>query len=426
MSKKYINKKDIMVMGSLIQIITAIGEQDTYITRNPEISFFRSVYKRHTNFSIETIEDIFRSNPSFGKQTRCELKKYGDMISNITLYICIDSLNIGPKKQFGWTNSIGHAILKSICLEIDGRQIDKHYGEWLEIWSELTQTYEKRMGYYQMIGKVDFNAFTPNTFTDPIELYIPLNFFFCKNYGSSLPIISLYNSKIELIIDFRLFDECWVYVDKNIKILPKKPNMNAKLLIEYIYLDIKERELIMNSSNTYLIEQLHYTGDTEIQSVTGNIPLYFNGIIKELIWVLQRCDVIDSPVNKYMGNDLFNFSTKDIRDNKIIDTFGTAVIQINGVDLFKEREASFFRLLQPYYKHTRVPSNYIYIYSFALRPEELQPTGHINFSIIDNAKILLNNVVVNNNIKYYAKVYAIGYNLFSISDGIGGLLYPNK
>lgn len=420
-----------MVAGGLIQLVTAVGEQDTYLTKFPEISFFRSVYKRHTNFSIETVEEIFRSSVTFGKQTRCELKKYGDMISNITLYISIGSLN-NVKKKFGWTNSIGHALLKSVCLEIDGRQIDKHYGEWLEIWSELTQTYEKRMGYNQMIGKVDFNAYTPNTFTDSLELYIPLNFFFCKNYGSSLPILALYNSKIELIFDFRIFDECWVYIDKKEKTIPQKPNMNAKLLIEYIYLDINERNYILNSSNTYLIEQLHFTGNIEVNSSTGNLPIYFTGIIKELIWVLHRSDVIETSVNSIdtMGNDWFNFSTNSVRNNTNIDVFKTGVIQINGIDLFKEREASFFRLLQPYYKHTRVPSNYIYTYSFSLRPEELQPTGHLNFSMIDNARILLNNVFTQsdkyNSLKYYAAVYGIGYNLFSISDGKGGLLFLNN
>lgn len=415
-----------MVAGSLIQIVTSNSERDEYITGTPEITFFKSVYKRHTNFSIETVEDIFRSSPSFGKQTRCELKRYGDMISNLTLYISVETLNPDQKKQFGWTNALGHAIIKSVWIEIDGRQIDKHYGEWLEIWSELTQTYEKRLGYNQMIGKVDFNAYTVNTFTDSQELYVPLNFFFCKNYGSALPLLSLYNSNVELVIDFRIFDECWVYADKNSKSSPKKPNINAKLLIEYIYLDIKERESLMNSSNVYLIEQLHFTGEVSVQSSTCNIPLYFNGLIKELIWVLQRTDVIENPRNKgtKIGNDWFNFSTKDTRDNNKIDVFETGVVQVNGIELFKEREAIFFRLLQPYYKHTRVPSNYIYTHSFSLRPEELQPTGHINFSMVENAKILLNNVNISN--KYYAKVYAVGYNLFAVSGGRGGLLYANK
>ena len=163
------------------------------------------------------------------------------------------------------------------------------------------------------------------------------------------------------------------------------------------------------------------------------INLYFNHPVKELVWVLQRNDVTGPPdgvfpdTNIPIGNDWFNFSTSRCQNTSIVnDTFFQGMIQFNGVDRLKQyMMASYFRWYQPYYHHTRIPSNFIYVYSFGLRPEELNPTGQMNFSRIDSARLLLQMKNNRDYTNYNIRVYAVNYNILIISSGLGGLLFSN-
>jgi hypothetical protein len=470
-----------MPAGGLIQLVTARGEQDLYIIGNPQISLFKTVYRRHTNFSCETVREIFGSSiggspANFGKTTMCTLPVIGDLVTNLTLNVNLGSLNpeydlallnaennehvecdeiIGDNGQvqnnicacqlcieeqykeellFGWVNSLGHALVKSTWITIGGVVIDKQYGEWLEIWIELTQTQEKRDVYYQMIGKVDHTAYTATTFTGDMELYIPLNFWFCKNYGLALPIISLYNQQIQVYVDFRKFKELWIK-NKSIDQVPKEPFFDASLLIEYVYLDVDERQQIYDESHMYLIEQVQASDDYDCSALMNPIHFYFNHPTKELIWVVQRNDVVGKPqgvfagTNYPVGNDWFNYSSYKCRAvSKIKDPYKRAVIQFNGENRFTPMPASYFRLLQPYYRHTRGPVNYIYTYSFAIKPEEHQPTGHINLSQVDNMRLVIemrNDMSTLELSSHTARVYGTNYNILVITEGMGGLLFAN-
>jgi hypothetical protein len=236
---------------------------------------------------------------------------------------------------------------------------------------------------------------------------------------------------VELYINFRKFNELWVSNIKGIKPTPI-PRFEARILIDYIYLDIEERRNFYLESQIYLIEQLQCT-ECSLRDSSSTIDIYFNHPVKELVWVLQRNDVIEEPDglwdnSKYpKGNDWFNFSTFQNR-NTIIkeDTFDTGKLQLNGIDRFRERKASYFRLYQPYYYHTRIPiNNYIYVYSFGLRPETIQPTGTQNFSRVDNVRLLLNMKSRRSYNDYTVKIYGINFNILVISAGLAGILYHN-
>lgn len=463
-----------MTGGALIQIV-AVGEQDRYLTGNPEITLFKTVYRRHTNFAIETIEEPFYNGDDFGRQCRCRIPRRGDLISHLSLFVKLGSLNPDfynkveknrliphqpPTRSkmgkggkivtnkcvcsscleeqyrdtltYGWVNSLGHALIKSTWIEIGGQRIDKQYGEWLEIWSELTLTQEKRDGYFRMIGKVDPASFRATTFSNDMTLYIPLQFWFCRHLGLSLPIMGLYYHHVELCIDFRKFSELWVSNKRDVP-EPKPPSIEACILIDYVYLDVEERKQFYEESQIYLIEQLQDTNDCPVPGSQVGINFYFNHPIKELIWVLQRNDVICAPDGLFpgttypKGNDWFNYSSFPSRTTTIEeDTFESAVLQFNGVDRFKSREASYFRLYQPYFYHTRIPiKNYIYLYSFGLRPEELSPTGQMNFSRVDNAKLQITLRSRRAYTDYTLRAYGINYNILVISAGMGGLLFHN-
>ena len=437
--------------GGLIQLI-AIGEQDKYITGKPEITFFKSVYKRHSNFAIEPKEQIFSGGVNFGQLNSCTVSKDGDLISGMILNINLGSLNEDSnntsnnicikdidlncycnnclKKSegtvFSWVNGIGHAIVEYIEIEIGGHVIDKQYGEWFDIWTELTQNFEKKSAYYELIGKKDPGGYSVKSFQDSMQLLIPLNFWFCKNIGLSIPCIAITNHEIKVNIKWRKFEQLWI--SNNATDKPKIPDFKASLLIDYIYLDLSERKKFAKDSHFYLIEQTQANGDYYFHKNNKNpsIQLNFYHPVKEIIWAMQRADVLirsnDDDEDFSYGNDWFNFSnSKNFTSSGVEDVFDTALIQINGSDRFNPLPAKYFRLLQPYKHHTKCPNNFVYVYSFALKPEEHQPTGTCNFSNFDNSRLILNMKQKNILSDYIIKTYAVSYNLLVVTKGMIGL-----
>ena len=192
--------------GSLIQLV-AKGIHDNYLISEPEITFFKIVYRRHTNFAVESIRQNFLSDPKFGKSISCDISNSGDMVYKIFIYIEIPSI---PKfsdniNKFAWVKNLGYAMIKDISIEIGGKVIDRQYGEWLYIWSELNNT--KQIGLNKMIGNIpDIYEFSNGK--KSYGMYVPLEFWFCKNIGSSIPIVSLNKSSIKLNITFQEFQKC--------------------------------------------------------------------------------------------------------------------------------------------------------------------------------------------------------------------------
>ena len=261
--------------GGLIQLIIK-GPQDFFFINNPEISFFKKVYKKHTDFTIDTKEILSNSESSFGNISSFKIERYGDLISNISLHVILPSLNnqIFFKKNiictndididcfcekciknqsdniYGWTNSIGNVLIKSAQLIIDDIVIDTQYGEWNEIWSDMTFNLDKKKGYNEMIGKSD--NFSPKTYSDKLELIIPLNFYFSKNIGLALPIVALHNNNININIEWRDFNDCWICNQNNSKPLII-PNFFSSLYIYYIFLELDERQIFIQDKQLFLI-----------------------------------------------------------------------------------------------------------------------------------------------------------------------------
>lgn len=413
--------------GAILQL-AAYGAQDICLTGNPEITFFKMIYRRHTNFSIETLRENFQGSSGFGQRISIILPRKGDLVSNLFLRIELPALPQDIKRS--WTNSIGHVIIKDVEIEIGGQQINKITGEWLEIYAELTETEERRKGFYEMIGKIPSGISTINSKSHQgkMLLYVPLRFWFCKHIGSALPLIALQHHEVRLHINLRKFEECYISSDQNDRIL----NMFqpcVSLLVDYIYLDTLERYKFAQHPHSYLIEQLQYKESNSLprRAAAANISLEFNHPIKEIVWIVQRSDVGERNVSdEIYGNDWFNFSLALGDPEEVIDTFFQAKLVINNEDRIQKFNAKYFRLVQNYERHTRVPNNYIYTYSFALLPEEHQPTGQANFSRFDSVFLLLtfkNEHFVSDyrNIR----AYAVNYNVLKILSGQAGLQYSN-
>ena len=316
--------------GGLMQLV-AYGAQDIYLTGNPQITFFKVVYRRHTNFSMESIEQTFSGTPDFGRKANCTISRNGDLIHRVYLQVELPSVQVAAGDYFRWVNWVGHALIKNVEVEIGGQRIDKHYGDWLHIWNELTQTSGKQAGYASMVGNVD-RLYRPvsagasdaggSTGTSPQEvsdrqgvmpkttLFIPLQFWFCRNPGLALPLIALQYHEVKINIEFRSAEECAGF--KTSLPTSAKSFSSASLYVDYIYLDTDERRRFAQVSHEYLIEQLQFTGDESVSNTNTKIKLNFNHPCKELIWVVQMDScVVDAPTNALVkGRQWFNYTDK--------------------------------------------------------------------------------------------------------------------
>ncbi len=397
------------------------GAEDIYLSGNPQISFFKTIYKRHSNFASESMSQTIEGSIDFGNTIYTTINRAGDLIKSITLEIYLPEL-IPPTTNytwFGYTNNIICSLIKSISISIGGQLIDKHYGDYYDILDEYNNNINNHI-----YSKYNSEFSIRNNFKSR-TLYLPLKFWFCKHYGNSLPLISLINSDVTLSIELRDLREI-IKTDANTWPLPKTTgnNIDLKVWVDYIYLDKDEKKMFSTNKHEYLIEQLQFTGEDTLFSglLSYNFNLYFNHPIKEIVWVLV--DNINSSIDPKNGNNFLKYTSNFVNNS---DTFLSAEIKINGVSIFPSRPANYFRQIQPLQHKNIIPKKYIYLYSFALNPNEHQPSGTYNFSLIDNAylemKFNQNGTASSTNSR--VKIYATNYNILRIMSGQASLAYIN-
>jgi len=418
--------------GGLLQLV-AYGAQDVYLTGNPQITFFKVVYRRHTNFAMEAIQQTFNGNVGYGNTVTCQISRNGDLINRMYLQVSV------PKKTTAnttdsYVNYLGLRLIKSVVIEIGGQQIDKHYSDWLYIWNELSLPIGKKYAYQTMVG-ADKDILSNKDTT----LYIPLEFWFCRNVGLSLPLIALQYHEVKVKIEFESKSNCVITGTTNGNI----PNItNASLWVDYIFLDTDERRRFAQLSHEYLIEQLQFTGSESLNKGTNRIKLNFNHPCKELIWVAKSKGAFKK--DRWYDYNLYNASSGELismssTSNYILgvdpesasfkNPLKSAILQLNGNDRFAVREGLYFTHVQPYQHHTNVPvNNPINVYSFALKPEEHQPSGTLNMSRIDTATLMIEAEDPGTSTDYTydgINIYAVNYNVLRILSGMGGLAYSN-
>jgi hypothetical protein len=454
--------------GGLLQLV-AYGAQDVYLTGNPQITFFKVVYRRHTNFAIEAIQQTFNGTAGYGQTVNCQISRNGDLINRVYLQVTLPKITTPGSTLIAGTryvNYVGLRLIKSVLIEIGGQQIDKHYSDWLYIWNELSLPRGKRYGYDTMVGAdKDITSFNDTT------LYIPLEFWFCRNIGLALPLIALQYHEVKIKIDFDTKANCaFDLVDTAatadaVATTGNVPDItDMSLWVDYIFLDTDERRRFAQLSHEYLIEQLQFTGTETLNNNTNNrIKLNFNHPCKELVWVAKpkfdkkaswynytdkdHVDLTKEGVAAGLPSSSSNYITNFTASNYMFGydflnangtpltnastPFADAILQLNGNDRFSVRDGAYFSYVQPYQHHTNIPSNPgISVYSFALKPEDHQPSGTLNMSRIDTATLM---VTTKDVIKYTTgsttfdgiNIYAVNYNVLRILSGMGGLAYSN-
>ena len=571
--------------GGLIQIVT-YGSQDLFLTGTPEITFFKVVYRRHTNFAMESIRVDFNDPVGFGRTSSITIPKIGDLMHKTYLEITLpqinfkrsdasnnnflefdkarndyeivqsfmninrrayssaadifvaenitdklrmetainsvfndsinqeaidnfrnllittelnvsyrydelsmesiansipndvkkdvlfDALNIGLNKsiktqkifydefnkkreenldeqneniKFAWVEKIGHALIDLVEINIGGQKIDKHYGHWINIWYELTANRYMEKIYNKMIGNVEVLTNFDRSIKPRYALRVPLQFWFCRNSGLALPLISLEYQDVTLEVKFRnIEDVCYIEKGKTIFISEKltnifldeapnelELNIESALLIDYIYLDKKERRRFAQSSHEYLIDQLQ---DLEIKNINQRIlQCELNNFVhpsKEIIWTAQQVKYLRN-IDGYTKLRWNNYSlTDENKGNPII--FST--IGFHSYDRVSRLEGNYFNYVQPYETHSTTPSDGINMYSFSIFPEEHQPSGSANLGRLSRIVLTLEfdpslfpdetaeNILDDDN-RIVVRIYTRSLNILRFVSGMGGIIY---
>ena len=287
-----------MAGGGLMQLV-AYGAQDVYLTGKPEITFFKAVYKRHTNFATEAITQVFSGTADFGKRVGCPIARNGDLISKMYLTCTLsdpDTVRIAGN-EWGYVSNLGHALISSVELEIGGSKIDKQYGHWMNVWHNLTQRTGHYNGYSKMVGDSKENRALALTHGD-VQLFIPLQFFCCRNNGLALPLIALQYHDVR--VNFEFADQADVTNFRGTK--PLINMTNVELLVDTHFLDTDERKRFAQSSHEYLIEQVQFTGNETVNKQNTQSDLHFNHPCKALFWTLSRAEHSATTYLAYHSN----------------------------------------------------------------------------------------------------------------------------
>jgi hypothetical protein len=331
--------------GGLMQLV-AYGQQDMYLTGRPQISFWKVTYRRYTNFAVESIEQTFNGQADFGRRVTCVIARNGDLAYRTYLQVTLPEINQNLANVQGgavyarWLDYIGEHMLSQYEVEVGGQRIDRHYGDWMHIWNQLTSTNEHyERGYAAMVGNTtqltyliepEFEAVdgpcrtegspaqvcAPRNALPETTLYVPLTFWFCRNPGLALPLIALQYHEVRINIDLRPIDEClWAMDSLNATAQPKPAKVSraysqslvaASLYVDYVFLDTDERRKMAQNPHEYLIEQLQFTGDESIGSSSNKIKLNFNHPCKQLVWVVQPDSNVDYCKSFEAGESLFD------------------------------------------------------------------------------------------------------------------------
>jgi hypothetical protein len=473
--------------GALLQLV-AYGAQDVYLTGKPTVTFFQSVYKRHTNFAIEAIPQTLSGIPNPGGLVSVTLARTGDLIGDMWVVLQPTTASAGQltsNNVVADMNWVAERAFSSVEVFIGGQSIDKHYQLWFRLYAEVYLNESKKYNY----GKLT-SLTTPNNVnqTSTGYVYLPLIFWFNRNPGLYLPLIALQYHEVR--IDFTISAYYANYFGTNV----------PAVWANYMYLEKEERDKFATKNQEYLIEQVQYVNGDPVGTSTENSPsiirLQYNHPVKELIWVYQNSAPNSNP------NAMWNFSSSVANVNVTVDNnklcqsgslsqphntgspilfvpsvlsgplfstaagsvnqngqifaqsnvltgnvlwveaglpqYGTANVTygqevgplhklkfiLNGTDRAYEQYGKWYNQYQPYQYHTGHPYPGIYLYSFALKPEELQPSGACNFSRIDMAQVAIS-LKTGMPSGLVQQMFAVNYNILRIASGMGGLAFAN-
>lgn len=388
---------------SLLQL-QALGEEDVYLTKDPQINIFKYNYYRYVNFATETVKLETNIVCDFGKRMTCEVPKRGDLLSKLHLHIRLPELVKKSGSYACWSDTIGYAIFSEpIELMIGGIVVDRLYPQFLNAWDEFT-TGNQRLGKNLMILKSDVYSANFNNATKPYDLIIPLDFWFTKDYNLALPLLSMHHQNIKINFKLRNFEECINY-DGGI---PPDfvPIVTSSIYAEYVFLDDVIKTKFRNQKHTYLIQQVQYNEDEVIPANT----LFYNTRIK----MNNPCkEILFFAVEKQNSNNNNRFVYSKTSDNSPL--LLSASLLLDGKLRFDNLPEFYYRVIFPQSIHSVIPLKYICSMPFSIRPEDNQPTGSLNLSRFNDIMLTLNTA---NTGEMNLYVFGISYNVVTVENGL--------
>jgi hypothetical protein len=353
--------------GGLLQLV-AYGAQDAYITGNPHITFWKVLYKRHTNFAMEAMRVNFTGSPSYGQRSVVVINRNADLMFRTYLEVTLPDTRAaatGAAQDVLWTaggrRRLGYLLIQQVEIEIGGQIMDRHYGEWMYLWESLTSQYDQSVRLDQMLGAAVEGTFSTPAGCNgrPTVLYIPLSFWFCRNPGLALPLIALQYHEVRLNFIFRqatdlvqnITTDGSAFTGGIVAAAATLPRFkDAAVYVDYIYLDTDERRRFAQQSHEYLIDQLQYGLQQSVTSQTVRLDLTLNHPIKELVWVYQDARKLDCSLVKPVSSG--GLGTNNTQPFAYDDIANRCRLQLNGQDRFDERYGDYFWKVQPYQHHS--------------------------------------------------------------------------
>lgn len=451
-----------MSSGGRVQL-AAIGEQDIFLTGNPETSYFLKRYKRHTQFAIQTIEVPFEQDAHFGGRVRSIIPRNGDLIREIYLKITLPEINQGLVTAYNaitgqdevvdtfptFSDSIGHSIVRQADIRIGGQTIESINGDYLDIYEDMFTPQSQSLAIEQMVGRTYLRTGlgpasnvvyrTQNGFDAvgafPRTFIVPLRFWNTQDPNLSIPLVSLLYQEVEVNITFEDVERLVVSNVSSISQYLKSSAQlgdapleiqSASLLVDYVFMTDDEANYFRNNRLDYLITQIQgvetfVPSSENYTQLPKTIRTYFNNPVKEIYLIVQ--EVVNRPKilqdADTLTNDYFNY-----KSSTGTDTLGNLELLFNNNPriLSEVADGFYLRNVQPLQAHTRVPQRYTYNYSFSIDPENYAPTGQVNFSRI---KDVLFNLILNpsNGQDRTVRLYVKNYNVLRIESGVSGLLF---
>ena len=505
--------------GGIMQLIF-MGGQDVYLTGNPTMTFFKTVYKRHTMFGTEYITLPFDQIPTFTPtqmtKATCKIGRNGDLLFDTYLTYDLPAIYTNNLIPFGWVEELGTKIIQEVTIRVDGFVLDTQRGDFMKIYSDLIMDVTKKAQFVRCICGEGFMLNSSQNLSNNINeqtiainarrLYIPFLFWYCLNSGLSIPLIALQYNELYIDVTFaplnelirignppispkRLFGDyqnsefninirnyllSLGYDQNNVFYYFTQNNWqsNSNLLCNYIYLGDDERKMFAQTTHEYLITQTQFNLFQGLKAGPNYLETTFVHPVKEVFWVLTM-DNLDlsnnwynftgldnsnsfefwqsqlkyynysnfyEPELSYITQNFTNFvnsvkaqSVYKLTNQQAQTYFGNyySIMQsaqpvFNNNDRMEVEEHAFYQNLEVFKYHSGLPPQGIYVLSFALKPEEHQPSGTQNFSRLDYQEFrvnIFNTYPIEDRFNCY--FFAINYNVFRIIGGMGSTVFAN-
>jgi hypothetical protein len=479
---------------SILQLVSW-GTQDATLTANPTVSFWKSLHKRYSQFALDTYEQTFSGQPDWNKRAICNISRLADLLWKTYVQVDIPDVTINASSTsekatgFRWLDYLGHILLREIEVHIGGTMVDRHYGLWLHVWNEMTQSAGHHAGYMNMIGNTPDLTTMRYIYKDasgnyhsndgPVNnsyitvkgkrLYIPLQFWFCRHTGAALPLVALQFHDVRIHCNFAYATDCYWAGTRDDMTSPTSKwttdmgavrvgsLTNASMLCTYVNLDAEERKRFATKPHEYLIDQLQGPNEEATSQSTFKMRLTLNHPVKSLYFLVRKEQNLEDSAETF-GKQHFNF-TDDNESGAMSDITGgaagggyqsmimnafygkgenpiqSAKLQLNNQDRTIDHDGRYYNLVQPYQCHTNTPSKGVNVYSFALQPESFQPNGSCNFSRIDNTQFVMKltdktvKYVQDNGVMVHSSClisnFAVNINSLKIVGGMGGVTWAS-